>query len=128
MFYVYLHKVNGKVIYVGSTENLYRAYEFNPTKRIKNHLEEFNKSVTDGTFYVEVLPPYASKVIMLLAEAELIAKYNSPLNIARPVTPAQIKWAISEMNSGRSLRNCAEEIGIAHDNLRLGIERYKSTF
>lgn len=116
---VYGHYDGNKLVYIGSGQ-VHRAFQF--IKRDNEHYKWLIKKaiITPAVEFIKILFVTDDYDEARFIEGRLIAetttRFNKTLN---KVTFADISYAKDQMSKGKSLRSCASEIGIAHNNLRV---------
>lgn len=117
---VYAHYDGNDLVYIGSG-TLQRAFEFNKDKRSPDHYNWFCIKLlhraTDFIKVIEITDDYEeARFIEGRLIAEFKPKFNKTLN---KLTFKDLKETLNKMDNGRSLRKCAKDLGIQHNNLRV---------
>lgn len=116
---VYGHYDNNELVYLGSGQ-VHRAFQF-----IKRDAEHYNWLVENSLKYLTV---DFIKILFVtddyeearFVEGRLIAEHTTRFNKnLNKVTFKDLKQTKQKMDNGQSLRSCASEIGVAHNNLRV---------
>jgi hypothetical protein len=116
---VYGHYENNELVYLGSGQ-VHRAFQF--IKRSDNHyswlVETALKALTVDFIKILFVTDDFNEVRFI--EGRLIAEYKPRFNKNQnKLTFKDLKEAKIKISKGKSIRSCAEEIGIVHNNLRV---------
>lgn len=119
---VYGHFQNDTLVYLGSGQ-VHRAFQF--IKREESHeawmIEQALKNLTAN--FSRILFVTDDYDEARFVESRLIADHAPRYNKQNTkLTFADVKYAKKKMSEGVSLRSCARELGIAHDNLRIALK------
>jgi len=116
---VYAHYDHEEMVYLGSGQ-VHRAFQF--IKRDKKHydwmVEKSLKNLTAN--FIRLLFVTDDYEEARFVEGRLIAEHSTRFNKSlNKVTFEDLNYAKEKMSNGKSLRSCASEIGVAHNNLRV---------
>lgn len=117
---VYGHYEGNDLVYIGSG-TLQRAMDFSKDKRDELHYNWYCTQIlsrfTDFVRILEITPDYDE---VRFIEGRLIAEYKPRFNKnLNKVTFKDLKETITKMRAGKSLRQCAVDVDIYHNNLRV---------
>lgn len=114
---VYAHYESDDVVYLGSGQ-VHRAFQF--IKRSEEHYDWLvDKAVKNLTGnFVSILFVTDDYEEARFIEGRLIAEHKPLFNkTLNKLTFKDLSWSLEQMRQGNSMRSCAREIGIAHNNL-----------
>jgi hypothetical protein len=114
---VYCHYDNKTPVYIGSGQ-VHRAFQF--IKRSDKHyswlVENALKNRTAD--FIKILFSTNDYEEARFVEGRLIAEYRPEFNKSlNKITFNDLSYVIDSVNQGKSIRSCAKEIGIYHNNL-----------
>jgi len=115
---VYGHyESDGTLVYLGSGQ-VHRAFQF--IKRSKEHYAWLVASAlkNGNNQFVKILFDSDDFAEVRFIEGRLIAQYNPKFNKnLNKITFADLKYTIKQTQKGESIRGCAKDIGVYHNNL-----------
>jgi hypothetical protein len=116
---VYIHIIENDLVYIGSG-TLQRAFDFMPDKRSPDHYKWFCDNVINTNNFVKILYTSNDYEEVRFVEGRLIAEYKPCFNKnLNKITFSDLKQARYKIDTGVSLRQCAKELQVAHNNLRV---------
>jgi len=120
---VYCHYDDDKVAYIGSGQ-VHRAFQF--IKRSDTHykwmVEQSLKNLTAN--FSQIVFVTSDYDEARYVESRLIAEHNPTFNKTdTKLTFEDIKTANKKIGEGMSLRGCAKELNISHNNLRIALSK-----
>lgn len=120
---VYVHYDDSEVVYLGSGQ-VHRAFQF--IKRDEEHYDWMvEKSLSNLTAdFCQIVFVTKDYDEARFVESRLIAENSPRFNKQNTkLTFQDLKDCRRKIQDGMSLRSCASEVGIAHNNLRLALKQ-----
>jgi len=115
---VYGHyESDGTLVYLGSGQ-VHRAFQF--LKRSEDHYEWLIASAlkNGNNNFVKILYETRDFAEIRFIEGRLIAEYKPEFNRnLNKITFADLRYTLRKMKQGVSIRSCAKDVGVYHNNL-----------